>query len=88
LSVKNSSHPNAAKVSSTGCCKEGQEPTARRWDATRRLDVDTNWLAEFGTRASKDFLTFEENQKRENSSEEVLTQLWPKAIKLANELLK
>jgi hypothetical protein len=28
------------------------------------------------------------NQKRENSSEEVLTQLWPKAIKLANELLK
>ena len=56
--------------------------------ATRRLDVDTKWLAEYGTQTSKDFLSFEENQKRENSSEEVLTQLWPKAIKLANELLK
>jgi hypothetical protein len=49
--------------------------------------VDTKFLLEFGTRASKDFLTVEENQRRENSSEAVLTQLWPKAIQLANELL-
>jgi hypothetical protein len=30
----------------------------------------------------------EENQRRENSSEEVLTELWPEATKLANEVLK
>jgi ABC-type Fe3+ transport system substrate-binding protein len=69
--------------------KEGQETYGKAMgQATHRLDVDTQWLAAYGTRASKDFLSFEENQKRENSSEEVLTQLWPKAIKLANDLLK
>jgi hypothetical protein len=68
--------------------KEGQEVYGKAMgQATRRLDVDTKFLLESGTRASKDFLSAEENQKRENSSEEVLTQLWPKAIKLANELL-
>ena len=88
--VKNSSHPNATKVFVNWLLsKEGQETYGKAMgQATRRLDVDTKWLTEFGTRASKDFLSFEENQKRENSSEEVLTQLWPKAIKLANELLK
>ena len=88
--VKNSSHPNATKVFVNWLLgKEGQETYGKAMgQATRRLDVDTKWLAEYGTKASKDFLSFEENQKRENSSEEVLTQLWPKAIKLANELLK
>ena len=87
--VKNSSHPNATKVIVNWLLsKEGQETYGKAMgQATRRLDVDTKWLMEFGTRASKDFLSFEENQKRENSSEEVLTQLWPKAIKLANDLL-
>ena len=88
--VKNSSHPNATKVFVNWLLsKEGQETYGKAMgQATRRLDVETKWLTEFGTRASKDFLSFEENQRRENSSEEVLTQLWPKAIKLANELLK
>jgi iron(III) transport system substrate-binding protein len=88
--VKNSSRPNATKLFVNWLLsKEGQEVYGKAMgQATRRLDVDTKWLAEFGTRASKDFLTVGENQKRENSSEEVLTQLWPKAIKLANELLK
>ena len=88
--VKNSTHPNATKVFINWLLsKEGQELYGKAMgQATRRLDVETKWLAEFGTRASKDFLSVEENQKRENSSEEVLTQLWPKAIKLANELLK
>ena len=88
--VKNSSHPNATKVFVNWLLsKEGQETYGKAMgQATRRLDVDTKWLAEFGTRASKDFFSFEENQKRENSSEEVLTQLWPKAIKLANDLLR
>lgn len=88
--VKNSTHPNAAKLFVNWLLgKEGQEIYGKAMgQATRRLDVDTKWLALLGTRASKDFLTVEENQKRENSSEEVLTQLWPKAIKLANELLK
>lgn len=88
--VKNSDQPNGTKLFVNWLLsKEGQEIYGKAMgQATRRLDVDTRWLAEFGTRASKDFLAVEENQKRENSSEEVLTQLWPKAIKLANELLK
>lgn len=88
--VKNATHPNATKVFVNWLLgKEGQEIYGKAMgQATRRLDVDTQWLAAFGTRPSKDFLTVEENQKRENSSEEVLTQLWPKAIKLANDLLK
>ena len=88
--IKNSAHPAATKIFVNWLIgKEGQEVYGRAMgQATRRLDVDTKWLVEFGTRASKDFLSVEENQKRENSSEEVLTQLWPKAIKLANELLK
>jgi iron(III) transport system substrate-binding protein len=88
--VKNAAHPNAAKVFVNWLLgKEGQEIYGKAMgQATRRLDVDTKWMVENGTRASKDFLSVEENQRRENSSEEVLTQLWPKAIKLANELLK
>jgi len=88
--IKNSAHPAATKIFVNWLLgKEGQEAYGKAMgQATRRLDVDTKWLVEFGTRASKDFLSVEENQKRENSSEEVLTQLWPKAIKLANELLK
>ncbi len=88
--VKNSTHPNATKVFVNWLLgKEGQEIYGKAMgQATRRLDVDTKGLVEFGTRASKDFLSVEENQRRENSSEEVLTQLWPKAIKLANELLR
>jgi iron(III) transport system substrate-binding protein len=88
--IKNSAHPNATKIFVNWLLsREGQEIYGKAMgQATRRLDVDTKWLMEFGTRASKDFLSVEENQRRENSSEEVLTQLWPKAIKLANELLK
>lgn len=88
--IKNSAHPGAATIFVNWLLsKEGQEVYGKAMgQATRRLDVDTKWLGEFGTRASKDFLSVEENQRRENSSEEVLTQLWPKAIKLANELLK
>ena len=88
--VKNSTHPNATKVFVNWLLsKEGQEVYGKAMgQATRRLDVETKWLVDLGTRASKDFLSVEENQRRENSSEEVLTQLWPKAIKLANDLLK
>lgn len=88
--VRNSTRPNAAKLFVNWLLsKEGQEIYGKAMgQATRRLDVDTRWLVDFGTKASKDFLSVEENQKRENSSEEVLTQLWPKAIKLANEILQ
>ena len=63
--VKNSSHPNAAKVFVNWLLsKEGQESYGKAMgQATRRLDIDTKWLAEYGTRASKDFLSFEENRK-------------------------
>jgi len=88
--IKNSERPNATKLLTNWLLsKEGQEIYGKAMgQATRRLDVDTKWLIEFGTRASKDFLSVDENQRRENSSEEILTELWPRATKLANDVLK
>jgi hypothetical protein len=37
---------------------------------SRRLDVDTKWLKEFGVIASKDSLTVEQFYRLENQSEE------------------
>ena len=56
--------------------------------ATRRLDVETKWLTENGIRASKDFLTVEENNRLENYGEETLNNYWTKATKIAEEVLK
>jgi hypothetical protein len=56
--------------------------------ATRRLDVETKWLTENGIRASKDFLTVEENNRLENYSEETVNNYWAKATKIAGEVLK
>ena len=44
--------------------------------ATRRLDVDTKWMAAHGVRASKDFLTVEENNRLENYGEETVGKYW------------
>ena len=66
--VKNSPHPNAAKVFINWLLgKEGQEIYGKAMgQATRRFDVETKWMVEHGVRASKDFLTVEENSRLEN----------------------
>ena len=88
--VKNSPHPNATKVFVNWLLsKEGQEVYGKAMgQATRRLDVETKWLTEYGTRASKDFLTVEENNRLENYSENTLNNYWVNATKIANEVFK
>jgi ABC-type Fe3+ transport system substrate-binding protein len=53
--VRNSAHPNATKVFVNWLLsKEGQEVYGKAMgQATRRLDVDTKWLTEFGIRYSR-----------------------------------
>ena len=88
--VKSSPHPNATKVFVNWLLsKEGQEVYGKAMgQATRRLDVDTKWLTEHGTRASKDFLTVEENNRLENYGEDTVTVVWTKATTIANEVFK
>lgn len=88
--VKNPPHPNAAKIFVNWLLsKEGQEIYSKAiGQATRRLDVQTKWLTEYGTRASKDFLTVEENNRLENYGEETVNNYWAKARKIADEVFK
>src|SRR5882724_2024900 len=88
--VKGSPHPNATKVFVNWLLsKEGQEIYGKAMgQATRRLDVETRWLTENGIRASKDFLTAEENNRLENYGEETVSNYWAKATKIAEEVWK
>lgn len=88
--VKNSPHPNATKVFVNWLfSKEGQELYGKAMgQATRRLDVDTKWMAEHGVRASKDFLSIEENNRLENYGEDIINNYWAKSTKIANEVFK
>jgi iron(III) transport system substrate-binding protein len=88
--IKNSPHPNATKIFINWLLgKEGQEIYSKALgQATRRLDVDTKWLTEYGTRPSKDFLTVEENNRLENYGEETVNTYWARGNKIAEEVLK
>ena len=88
--VKNSPHPNATKVFINWLYgKEGQEIYGKAMgQATRRLDVDTKWMAAHGVRASKDFLTVEENNRLENYGEETVGKYWAASVKVAEEVFK
>ena len=88
--VKGSPHPNASKVFINLLLgKEGQEIYGKAMgQATRRFDVDTKWMAEHGVRASKDFLTVEENNRLENYGEDTINNYWAKSAKIAEEVFK
>ena len=88
--VKNSPHPNATKLFVNWLLsKEGQEIYSKAMgQATRRLDVQTKWLTEYGTRASKDFLSVEENNRLENYGEDTVNHYWAKGSKIADEVFK
>ena len=76
------------RSSSTGFCKEGQEIYDKAFgDATRRLDVDTSWLNEFGVHASKDSMTVEEYYTNELSSEEKIQKIRLPTQELLRKLL-
>jgi ABC-type Fe3+ transport system substrate-binding protein len=87
--IKGAPHPNAAKVFLNWFLgPEGQETYSRAMgQATRRLDVDTQWLKELGVVAAKDNLTLDQYTKLENQSEEKVLKAREPAAELARKLL-
>lgn len=87
--IKGAPHPNAAKVFVNWFLgQEGQEIYSRAMgQGTRRLDVDTQWLKEFGVIAAKDSLTLDQYPKLENQSEEKILKIREPAAELARKLL-
>ncbi len=86
---KNAPHPNAARVFVNWLLgKEGQEIFSRAMgEPTRRLDVNTEGLKEFGISAAKDSLTLEQFHRMENQSEERIYKVRDPAAALARKLL-
>jgi ABC-type Fe3+ transport system substrate-binding protein len=87
--IKNPPHPNAAKVFANWLLgRDGQEIFGRSMAVgSRRLDVDTKWLKEFGVIASKDSLTVEHFYLLENQSEEKVYKLREPGAAAARKLL-
>ena len=88
--VKNPPHPNATKVFVNWLLgKEGQELYGRAMvQGTRRLDVNTEWLKEFGIEGCKDVMTVEDYYRLETHLESSVVKLRTPAIALANKLLR
>jgi len=86
---KNQPHPNATKVFINWLLgHDGQEVFARGMGVgTRRLDVETKWLKEFGVISGKDFLTLDQFYKLENQSEEKINKIREPAAAVARKLL-
>jgi ABC-type Fe3+ transport system substrate-binding protein len=88
--VKNPPHPNAAKVFLNWfLSREGQDFYGKVMkSSTRRLDVDTKWLLEYGTQAAKDSLTVDEYNRVRNHLEDKYTKVRMPAGKFAEQILK
>ncbi len=86
--IKGAPHPSAAKVFLNWFLgQEGQETYSRAMgQGTRRLDVDTQWLKEFGVNAAKDNLTTDQYSKLENQSEEKILKIREPAAEVARKL--
>jgi iron(III) transport system substrate-binding protein len=86
---KNQPHPNATRVFINWLLgHDGQEVFARGLGVgTRRLDVETKWLKEFGVISGKDFLTIDQFYKLENQSEEKINKIREPAAVVARKLL-
>jgi iron(III) transport system substrate-binding protein len=88
--IKDSAHPNAARVFVNWLLsREGQTAFTRALgQPTRRLDVDTKWTREFGHVAAKESLTPEKYDELENSSEDAIAKFRKPAMQLAEKLFK
>lgn len=86
--IKDAPHPNAAKVFLNWFLgQEGQETYSRAMgQGTRRLDVNTHWLKEFGVIAAKDHLSPDQYSKLENQSEEKISKTREPAAEVARKL--
>jgi iron(III) transport system substrate-binding protein len=90
LSVfKNPPHPNATRVFVNWLLsRDGQETFARGMGVgSRRLEIDTKWLKDYGVIAAKDFLTPDQFYKYENQSEEKIFKIREPAAAVARKLL-
>jgi iron(III) transport system substrate-binding protein len=88
--IKGPAHKDSTKIFVNWLLgREGQEIVSRALgQATRRLDVDTRFLKEFGTIAAKDVMSVDDFLQIENQSEEKLDKVREPATKLAHALLK
>ena len=86
---KNQPHPNATRVFVNWLLgRDGQEIFARAMGVgTRRLEIDTKWLKEYGVIAAKDGLTIEQFYKMENQSEEKVYKIREPGAAVARKLL-
>lgn len=87
--LKNAPHPNATKVFVNWLLgRDGQEIFSRAMGVgTRRLDVDTRWLKDFGVIAAKDGLTVEQYHRLENQSEDKIYKIREPGAAAARKLL-
>jgi ABC-type Fe3+ transport system substrate-binding protein len=88
--VKNPPHPNASKVFVNWfLSKDGQEFYAKVMkQATRRLDVDTKWMAQVGVDAAKDVMTVAEYHRLRNHLEDKVINVRRPAAKFAEKVLQ
>ena len=88
--VKNPPHRNAAKIFVNWLLsKEGQELYGKAMtQGTRRLDVSTAWLKEYGSEGCKDVMTVEDYLRLETHLESSVKKIRIPAIALATKLLK
>ncbi len=88
--MKNPPHPNALKVFVNWLLSnEGQETFGKAiGQASRRFDVDTKRLEEFGVIPAKDHLTLEQYHRLENQSEEKIYEVRDPGAELARKLLE
>jgi len=72
VAIKNPPHPNAARILVNWLLsREGQELYSKALgQATRRNDVETEWMREIGVRAAKDYISLDEFLKNENQTQE------------------
>jgi iron(III) transport system substrate-binding protein len=86
---KNQPHPNATRVFINWLLShDGQEVFSRSMGVgTRRLDVETKWLREYGVISAKDFLTLDQYHKLENQSEEKINKIREPAATFARKVL-
>ena len=87
--IKNAPHPNAATVFINWLLgRDGQEIFGRAMGVgSRRLDIETKWLKQFGVIASKDALTVEQYYRLENQSEDKVYKLREPGAAAARRLL-
>jgi len=87
--LKNNPHPNATRVFVNWLLsRDGQETFARGMGVgSRRLEIDTRWLRDYGVITAKDFLTPDQFYKYENQSEEKINKVREPAAAFARKLL-